>query len=373
MIMLERLDTSKVEFSQKDRRKELKIPKYITSDLARLDGIIRSDGNVVYGKDHHNDVSIFGHSVNDKPFLLYYVVPIIKKVHGNVPIKIHKYPSSGQCLKVEIHSKAIASFYNKVMNIPTYKRDFDFELHPLIIKDKEMAIINLQNYFDGDGCICFSPGTRRYTSSKTKINYYPLIDWITESSEVAEQIKQILLLLKFNPFIMKHMEERGGRIRHVVRIGGRYNYERFLSTFTSNNPNHLTKILIYEIYGFCPPNTTLIDRVKILQGKLTPESFYNKKVQKIRPIIMKENEEKILRALSKRPRYFNQIKRDTNLYAFSTLRRLEKFEQIKCLGMKRLAGRPAGKLYEITEIGKMRINRVSKIIQKLKNQFNLKL
>lgn len=370
-MIMTKISTSQAEFSWSDKKRGIKIPQLLSQDMAALDGIIRSDGSVVYGQDHHNDVIIFGHSQDDLPFLSFYVPSLIQKVHGKVPIKIHKYPSAGKCLRVEVHSKAIASFWNKVMKIPTNKRDF--ELYHLIIKNKKLMILNLQSYFDGDGSICFSSGTRRYSRSKTKINYYPLMDWHTESSKVAEQIKQILIQLKFNPFECKHIEEKGGRTRHTVRVGGRYSYERFLNIFNLNNPKHLTKILIYEIYGFCPPNTTLGDRLKILQGGLTPESFYDDKVYKIRPIIMKENEEKVLKVLLKGPTYYKQIMRETNLNTLSVIRRLEKFKQIRCLGMKKLSGRRSGKFYGITDAGKKRINRAAEIKEKLRNQFNLKL
>jgi hypothetical protein len=115
---LKALDISKVEFSPRDRKMNINIPQHLTRDLVKLDGVIRSDGSVMYKKgDHHNDVSIFGHSDDDRLFFLYYVIPLIKKVHGDVPVKIHKYPSSGQCLKIEVHSKAVASFWNKIMKI----------------------------------------------------------------------------------------------------------------------------------------------------------------------------------------------------------------------------------------------------------------
>jgi hypothetical protein len=48
-----KLQISQVEYSKTYKRKVL-IPRIVTPELAELDGIIRSDGTVVYGKDHHS-------------------------------------------------------------------------------------------------------------------------------------------------------------------------------------------------------------------------------------------------------------------------------------------------------------------------------
>jgi hypothetical protein len=367
--MILKLDISKVKYPKNKNRKGIKIPKFLTPELAELDGIIRSDGSIFYGKDHHNDVIIYGHSSEDLLFMKYQVAPLLLKVHGKIPIKFHKYPSAGNCLRLEIHSKAIASFWNKTMNVPNNK--IDFNLSPKIIKKRELVIPNLRGYFDGDGTINFSPGTRRFTSNPIKINYYPLIDYSTESKIVANQIKRSLINLKFRPFILKHIEEKGGRIGYTIRIGGRADYERFVELIGSNNPVHLTKILIYEIFGYSPPKTTMEDRIKILKKEKSPDEFYKERPVKIRPMIMKENEEKVLKALLKGPLYLKEIGEKTELKElYAVLNRLIKFGQIRFLGLRKEKFYKK-RFYEITELGRKRLNRISELIEKLKHQFNL--
>ena len=362
-----KLQISKVEYSRTYKRKVL-IPRIVTPELAELDGIIRSDGTVVYGKDHHNDLIIFGDSLEELPFLKYFVKPLIEKVHGKIPIKLNIYPSQKSCVRLEVHSKAIASFWNKVMGIPTNK--LDFALNPKILQKRELMIPNIRGYFDGDGCITFSPGTRRFSKNAIKINYYPLIDISTQSRLVATQIERILKLFHFRPFILRHIEEKGGKMRYVVRIGGRNDYEKFVEQIGSNNPVHLTKILIYEIFGHCPPKTTLVDRIEILRGKKLPEEFYPLKPNKIRPLIMKENEEKVLKVLSKGHCYYKEIMEKTGIKDVSSvLKRLEKFNQIRCLGLKK-ENYPK-KFFEITPAGEKRLNRISSLREKLKKQFYL--
>ncbi len=49
-------------------------------------------------------------------------------------------------------------------------------------------------------------------------------------------------------------------------INGRKNFKKWMVFVGFNNPKHLTKIKIWERLGYCPPNTTYSERLKILNG-----------------------------------------------------------------------------------------------------------
>ena len=233
-------------------------------------------------------------------------------------------------------------------------------------------ISNLRGYFDGDGSLTFSPGTCRFSLNPIKINYYPLLDWSSQSKIAATQIKQMLINLGFSPFILQHIEKKGGKMRYVVRIGGRRDYEKFVHIINTNNPAHLTRILICEIFGYCPSKTTLQQRIEILSGAKSPDELYEIKPIKIRPMIMNKNEEKVLEVLSQKPTYCAKIMRETGMKCISSvLNRLEKFSQIKCLGLKKEGY--LKRFYGITDIGRKRLNRIPKLRKRLKNQFHLNI
>ena len=48
----------------------------------------------------------------------------------------------------------------------------------------------------------------------------------------------------------------------------------FEKTVIPQNPKHITKYLIWKKFGFCPTNTTLEERRKILKGEINPYSYY---------------------------------------------------------------------------------------------------
>jgi len=41
-----------------------------------------------------------------------------------------------------------------------------------------------------------------------------------------------------------------------------------------NNPAQYSKYGVWKKFGFCPSNTTILQRKLILQGKLNPSSLY---------------------------------------------------------------------------------------------------
>jgi len=48
----------------------------------------------------------------------------------------------------------------------------------------------------------------------------------------------------------------------------------FFNNIIPSNPKHLTKYYIWKQFGFCPPNTTLKQRMDILKKKINPYDLY---------------------------------------------------------------------------------------------------
>lgn len=57
-------------------------------------------------------------------------------------------------------------------------------------------------------------------------------------------------------------------IKHNIYVSGKDNLDRWIKTIGFSNPVHLTKFQIWDKFGFCPPKTTLRERLKILNGEL---------------------------------------------------------------------------------------------------------
>jgi hypothetical protein len=52
----------------------------------------------------------------------------------------------------------------------------------------------------------------------------------------------------------------------------------WLERFGLANAKHLSKLLIAQKYGYCPPHTSLDERLAIIAGEIDPETFYGQRL-----------------------------------------------------------------------------------------------
>ena len=52
--------------------------------------------------------------------------------------------------------------------------------------------------------------------------------------------------------------------------------KRWIDEIGFRNQKHLTKVKIHEKFGFCPPHTKLKQRIKMINDKINPLTFYPK-------------------------------------------------------------------------------------------------
>jgi hypothetical protein len=79
---------------------------------------------------------------------------------------------------------------------------------------------------------------------------------------------------------MRHRpkEERARRPKASFYLSGWKGINAWLDRFGLANPKHLSKLLIAEKYGFCPPQTSLEERLAIIAGEIDPRSFYGRRL-----------------------------------------------------------------------------------------------
>jgi len=79
----------------------------------------------------------------------------------------------------------------------------------------------------------------------------------------------------FHPRIRKPAKQRENEnMMFGVVLYRNNDLKKWINEIGFKNLKHLTKVKIWEKYGFCPPKTTLKQRNNIIKGKLDPLSFY---------------------------------------------------------------------------------------------------
>jgi DNA-binding MarR family transcriptional regulator len=192
---------------------------------------------------------------------------------------------------------------------------------------------------------------------------------ISFSSLSKPLIKQLHALLRRLGFtVPEKLQTKNEGTTFVLSINGDKNYERWMSIIGFNNPKHLTKVLLYEIFRIVPPGTDLIERVKLIRREIELAAIYPVKKKRIN--YNRVTEKKVLEKLEQGQSTIERLGKLTQLENYivkSTLRRLSKMSLVKQVQTER----DSKNIYGITSWGVNKLQRVQNILNRLREEYNL--
>ena len=260
-------------FSRKDFKKGVTFPSTKDHLLAELKGAMIGDGNL---NNHKRPSSttyrmvLSGHKIDDFCYYKIHVQEMFEKLFSVTPKTLFLKKNE---IRLCIYSKAIFHFLRD-QGLPignkNYAKGFPLNILSASIRSKSNF---LRGILDTDGTITFK------AKDKSKLHKYPVI---RISFRNPQFIRDLVNILKsFNFFYharyndkVYHKKTKKEYLQSSVALSGKKNLKRWTELIGSKNPKHLTKLAIWEEFGFCPPKTTLEQREKIICGQLDPYSFY---------------------------------------------------------------------------------------------------
>tara|TARA_Y100000310_G_scaffold272952_1_gene288201 strand:+ start:352 stop:1173 length:822 start_codon:yes stop_codon:yes gene_type:complete len=269
-----KLESKNVPFSRCDLTKQISFPARLNRNLAELMGIIVGDGHLSIQKNRpgsarkyvHYQVIIAGSLSEDSDYFLETVAPLFRK-EFNLELIMRKYPSSNHFTGVR-DSKAVVNFLHLVLLIPIGNKSGIVSIPEIILK----APNSIQSSFirgvaDTDFCITFKKAGR-------KAHTYPVIKAKFKSFSLVDQLSVLLRSLGFTCSTSpeSYYDARYEKIFQgkLIQLSGKANLEKWMKFIGFNNPRHLSKYQIWAKFGFCPPNTSLNQRKRILSGEVDP-------------------------------------------------------------------------------------------------------
>ncbi len=216
------LDITLVRMSTIDMAKNIRLPNKLSPLLAEEIGIHLGDG---FLSSKRYDYRLKGHKIDERWYYLDHLKYLYKNLY-NIDLSIKNYEDT---IGFEIYSQALWDFKVKVLGIkPSPKNNLTI---PDIIKVNNEQIITsfLRGFFDTDGSVSF-------LTKYGKMNYYPVISLTQKSSQIVEEVAQILQMLGFNPHVYHH------RCEYTVVLNGYSQLFHFERTIGWNSPKHLNKI-----------------------------------------------------------------------------------------------------------------------------------
>ncbi len=259
-----KLDLSKVQFSHNDERLGINVPKCLTEDLAYFMGVHVGDGYMSIQKrksaiDYRIEYN--GHAVNEKAWYKHFLKPLIKKLFNkNVPV----CTSRVKCVMIGFRSKAILTFLNSTCGIQlSPKKNIDV---PEIIKKSKNSIkaAFLRGLVDTDGSLVFKKKGKR-----------PTVDIATGSISLFNSVQKLLddLKIEYYPNTYHGIRKRTHTTLYKVQINGKPRLRKWMKIIGFSSYNHLTKYMVWKLYGSIKPYTNIYDRIKLIEKKASRARF----------------------------------------------------------------------------------------------------
>jgi len=248
----------------------------ITPEIAEFIGWHLGDGCISTGKGRY-EYTLTGDIIEEHPFYQNIVVPTFNKIFKDLlkePISIKRYKSVGVC-GIYFFNKNFVSFLRKEFSLKSGKK-INVGV-PTFIKTENQKKDFLRGLFDTDGSIYFC---KSYIKTK-KVSWYnlfhykPKIKLATISKKLIDEVKEMLLELGFSPRLYKpRKQKKNENYIYSVVLDTNKDTQKWIEEIGFKNLKHLTKVKVWKRFGFCPPFTTLNQRLMILKGRLNPFSFY---------------------------------------------------------------------------------------------------
>lgn len=239
----------------------------LSPDLSEEIGIYIGDGSMWIHKRSRVTEYCYcysSHTTEDQPYREY-VKNLINTLYGIEPGYIKR---DSTCTTLSYFSKQLVMF-KIALGLPLGKKN-QISLPSWIIQSNALLTACIRGIFDTDGSLTFKMKHKNY-------HYYPMIKLTSLFETLINQLQ--FHLEKFGISVWTGCRTSNPHLQRPndlweIFISGRKNLMKFETLVGFHNMKHLSKLKIWKTFGFCPPHTTLEQRLLILDGKIDPYSYY---------------------------------------------------------------------------------------------------
>jgi len=236
----------------------------LTKEFAEILGMFAADGCI---QDKY--ICMWGNLFADKEYYDKVVCPLFSQVF-NIQVKAHEKKSNSVYGFYVCNHEIINIFRNMGF---TKNKTYDVNIPQAILESSDNKIFAafIRGYADCDGSINFLRRKGKYKLFKTQYNTYPRVQIISVSHQVIHNISNLLNKLKIkHTFFKRKPNNINEKEALEIAIRGNSRVKSFMDNVGFNNPAQISKYLIWQKFGMCPPKTTHEQRGLILQNKLNP-------------------------------------------------------------------------------------------------------
>ncbi len=251
-----KFDISKIEMSNGDIRRKIKLPTTLTKELAELMGIVIGDGHLGLllkrnksGNEYVRSsyLAIAG-NCEEKEFLTY--IQDIFYLLFDLNLSYYKDKRS-KTVVLKVNSKALTEFFNKICGIPLNRKTEIINI-PEIIKcsNKGIKLAFLRGLADTDFSVTFKKKTY-------KAHYYPVIKASFRSRRLVQDLEELYTELGFKYCVLYNQIQTDKRfgpvVMHHIYLNGTKNLYKWIRNIGFSNYKFNKKVDKWLKDGACPP------------------------------------------------------------------------------------------------------------------------
>ncbi len=173
-----------------------------------------------------------------------------------------------------LETTKIEKEFNNI-GIPS-RRKGELYIPDWIKENKKYLLRFLRGFMDTDGSISCQ---RNYSIKNNKYHTQIRIYLACTSKNMMKEISKLLNKLNYRLLFRRGKRNLPFRDIYRVTLSGEIQTNKWFEEIRSRNPKHFTKYFVWKKFGFCPPYTTLDERVKILKEGVPPYDYYKRRFQ----------------------------------------------------------------------------------------------
>ncbi len=228
----------------------------INHNLFELVGALFGDGCIKYYRNKRRKyyvIEMYGNPTEDIEYLNY-LANILEKITGKIVKPRMKSWRNDEAV-VSLCSKSFVEFLVLDLNLICNNKTYTVKIPQKLLRyDWDYLKLLIRGLFDTDGCLFFG------RKGCYKKHSYPVLELKIRSHELVDQVEKILKKKGFKARTRNRNE--GCR---CLYISGKHQLELWMKEICFKNIKHTSKYFVWKKLGYCPPNTTLKERMNLMQ------------------------------------------------------------------------------------------------------------
>ena len=234
-------------------------------DVAAETGIHIGDGGLSIrrgGPHGHYQYEVTGHALEDQLYLIGVVMPTISAAYDLQRPGFYINPEQ-TWISLRYHSKAVALFKHETLGLPNGRKQ-NLSIPEAFRSDAHLMRPLARELLATDGLLGF------YHAGRKRVHKYPRIQIKLKMCPAMEQLANFLrnglgFRVSCRSILGIH-EGRNTSLQQILQINGSEDVDTWRREIGFSNPSHISRMMVFELYGECPPRTSIVDRLSTLSG-----------------------------------------------------------------------------------------------------------